>query len=216
MGLDALPKLGYQPPTVQNSVRTMSDEEIRQARKEQEAARRAAELRKPDNGAFFLEYFRYRDRKVSQSPVKMAQVMAKTKADDLSKTGAGQQEGKEEKDAVEAVAQELGVSVEQLTIAVGGDEALSDVIKEMSRNMSQKGIAEKHLRRLTGGPDLEPESEKSRAAAIRKRAAELEHAAAALNEGGVTTGVVPGARALKSQAELCRQLAGLVDVLTGA
>lgn len=221
MGLDVLPKLGYQSPEKSNGVRALSEEERLEKQKEQDIARRNANLRKTDGGVFFLEYFRYRDKKVSQSPVKMAQVMAKTKTDNLSKTASEDNVNKSENDMVQAVAEKLGVSAEQLTVTVNGTgedpAAFSAIIKDLAGMASREATEEKYQGRMISEKDYGDPDEKKPdwAAKLRAQAGRLEAAALTLQNGGVTTGTVPGAASMYKQVALYQRVADYISAREG-
>lgn len=205
-------ELGFQNP--KNGIRTLSQEEIEKRQKEQAVERRNAGMRRADSGDFFLEYFNYRDKKVSQSPIKMAQVMSKTKADNLSKSISDGDE-KPGKEIVSAVAEELGVSPEQLTITVekAGNESAesSDALKQIANMISQKNTIDKYKNKMLSEIDLEDMDsvQPNWAKDLQEQANKLEEAADAVQHGSIVTGSIPSVESMKQQANIFREVANL-------
>lgn len=195
-------------------VRVLSQDEQEKLRREQDMEQRKSKFHTPDKDAFFLEYFKYRDKKVAQSVTKLAKVMAKAKADDLSKT-VDEDHPPQVDNALDAVAKELGVSPEALTITVeqaGGETAaFSSAIKELAAMASHKDIEERFESKMVSGEEDKDAKEPGWAQTLRAKAALLEESALAAENGVVATGTPPDAQELRAQAKVFRAVAALVE-----
>lgn len=214
MGISMDPLRSGPGTALSGGVRVLSEADQEEQRRRQDLERRNAKLHTPDKDAFFLEYFKYRGKKVSQSVTKLAKVMAESKADDLSKN-ISEENPKQQENALEAVAKKLGVSPEALTITVeqaGGDTAqFSGAIKELAAMASRKSIEERYEGKMLSEKESEEAKEPGWAETLRAKAASLEAAASGLRDGAVTTGTPPDGEAMRKQAEVFRAVADLVE-----
>lgn len=203
--------LGFQLSSSRTSVRTLTEEDIEEKRKKQRLAECNAKANKPMDGTFFLEYFRYRDKPVAHSLTKMNEIMAKSKTDDLSKAAPDEEKENTVESAMIEAANELGISVEQLTLTVeqAGREttAFSDVLKALLGLISQKQIEDKFESKQISKDD----SDKDWATRLREFAKGIDESANSLEIANATTGNLPNVDAFYAQAEIFRNLADLAE-----